>query len=260
MDLGIENKIAFVCASSQGLGLACAQALAAENVHIILNGRDESKLQSVVQRLRLNNPKTVVSYIAADLTTSLGREKIISSLQQVDILVTNNAGPQPGALSDWSEDALRNAMEANFIPAVQLIRAWLPGMQARGFGRIVNITSAMVKSPHYMMGLSTSARTALTAICKAISQDVAKDNVTINNLLPERIDTPRQEFMLQRLIAKEGISREEARLRNVQSIAARRYGSPQEFGAACAFLCSQQASFISGQNLQLDGGSYDGLI
>ncbi|WP_331283474.1 SDR family oxidoreductase [Pantoea sp. LMR881] len=151
-------------------------------------------------------------------------------------------------------------MEANFIPAVQLIRSWLPGMQARGFGRIVNITSAMVKSPHYMMGLSTSARTALTAICKAISQDVAKDNVTINNLLPERIDTPRQEFMLQRLIAKESISREEARLRNVQSIAARRYGTPQEFGAACAFLCSQQASFISGQNLQLDGGSYDGLV
>lgn len=260
MDLGIQNRIAFICASSQGLGLACAQALAAEGVQIILNGRDESKLQSVAQRLRLDHPETDISFIAADLTTSAGREKILSSLQQVDILVTNNAGPQPGALSDWHEDALRNAMEANFIPAVQLIRSWLPGMQARGFGRIVNITSAMVKSPHYMMGLSTSARTALTAICKAISQDVAKDNVTINNLLPERIDTPRQEFMLQRLIAKESISREEARLRNVQSIAARRYGTPQEFGAACAFLCSQQASFISGQNLQLDGGSYDGLV
>ncbi|PLR34726.1 3-oxoacyl-ACP reductase [Chimaeribacter californicus] len=260
MDLGIKNRVAFICASSQGLGLACAEALAAEGVRIILNGRDESKLQRVVQRLCLANPGTDVSFIAADLTTPVGREKIMSSLTQTDILVTNNAGPQPGALSDWGEDALRNAMEANFIPAVQLIRAWLPGMQARGFGRIVNITSAMVKSPHYMMGLSTSARTALTAICKAISQDVAKDNVTINNLLPERIDTPRQEFMLQRLIAKEGISREEARLRNVQSIAARRYGTPQEFGAACAFLCSQQASFISGQNLQLDGGSYTGLI
>jgi 3-oxoacyl-[acyl-carrier protein] reductase len=118
----------------------------------------------------------------------------------------------------------------------------------------------MVKSPHYMMGLSTSARTALTAICKAISREVAADNVTLNNLLPERVDTPRQEFMLQRLMAQEGIGREEARLRNANSIAAKRYGRPEEFGAACAFLCSQQASFISGQNLQLDGGSCEALM
>lgn len=151
-------------------------------------------------------------------------------------------------------------MRANFIPAVQLIRAWLPGMRARGFGRIINITSAMVKSPHYMMGLSTSARTALTAMCKAISREVAADNVTLNNLLPERIDTPRQEFMLQRLMAQEGLDRATARAQNTQNIAARRYGLPEEFGAACAFLASRQAGFISGQNLQLDGGSYDGLI
>ncbi|MCZ4061633.1 SDR family oxidoreductase [Pantoea sp. LMR881] len=164
------------------------------------------------------------------------------------------------ALSDWQRGCLTQCNGSKLYSRRSADPQLASGMQARGFGRIVNITSAMVKSPHYMMGLSTSARTALTAICKAISQDVAKDNVTINNLLPERIDTPRQEFMLQRLIAKESISREEARLRNVQSIAARRYGTPQEFGAACAFLCSQQASFISGQNLQLDGGSYDGLV
>lgn len=151
-------------------------------------------------------------------------------------------------------------MNANFIPAIQLIRGWLPGMQSRGFGRIINITSAMVKSPHYMMGLSTSARAALTAICKAISREVAADNVTINNLLPERVDTPRQAFMVQRLMAQEGIDRETARQRNTMSIAARRYGLPEEFGAACAFLASQQAAFISGQNLQLDGGSYEGVI
>lgn len=260
MDLGIQGRSAFICASSQGLGLACARALAAEGVDITLNGRDAEKLQAVTETLRAAFPAVNIDFIAADLTCAEARGRLLAALPDIDILVTNNAGPQPGALSDWHEAALNAAMAANFIPAVQLIRAWLPGMQARGFGRIVNITSAMVKSPHYMMGLSTAARTALTAICKAISQEVAKDNVTLNNLLPERIDTPRQEFMLQRLMAKERISREEARARNVQTIAARRYGTPQEFGAACAFLCSQHAAFISGQNLQLDGGSYDGLI
>ena len=260
MDLGIGSKTAFICASSQGLGLACARSLAAEGVNITLNGRDASKLEEVSRRLREEFPRVRVSYIDADLTTAEGRERILSTLPEVDILITNNAGPQPGELKDWHEEALRAAMEANFIPAVQLIRAYLPAMQRRGFGRVVNITSAMVKSPHYMMGLSTSARTALTAICKAISREVAADNVTLNNLLPERVDTPRQEFMLQRLMVKEGIGRAEARERNVQSIAAKRYGRPEEFGDACAFLCSQQASFISGQNVQLDGGSYDGLL
>lgn len=260
MDLGIQGKRAFICASSQGLGLACAVALAAEGVNITLNGRDAAKLHDIVTQLQQQFPAVQVGFIAADLTSDAQRQRIVAELPEIDILVTNNAGPQPGALADWDEAALRQAMDANFLPAVGLIRAWLPGMQARSFGRIVNITSAMVKSPHYMMGLSTSARTALTAICKAISTDVAKDNVTINNLLPERIDTPRQEFMLQRLMAKEGLSREQARQRNVQTIAARRYGTPEEFAAACVFLCSGQAGFISGQNLQLDGGSSHGLL
>lgn len=146
------------------------------------------------------------------------------------------------------------------IPAVQLMRAYIPGMRARKFGRIVNITSAMVKSPRYNMGLSTSARTSLTAISKAISVKVAVDNVTINNLLPERIDTPRQEFMAQRMMTEHGITREEARRQIAETIAAKRLGRPEEFGAACAFLSSVQASYISGQNLQIDGGSYEGLI
>lgn len=260
MDLAIRGRNAFICASSQGLGLACARALAAEGVNITLNGRDENKLAKVAASLREEFPLVKIRYIAADLTAAAGRAAIVNQLPAIDILITNNAGPQPGALEEWDEAALNGALNANFIPAVQLIRAWLPGMQQRGFGRIVNITSAMVKSPHYMMGLSTSARAALTAICKAISREVAADNVTINNLLPERIDTPRQAFMLQRLMNKEHLTEEEARARNVQSIAAKRYGQPQEFGAACAFLCSQSASFISGQNLQLDGGSYEGLI
>jgi 3-oxoacyl-[acyl-carrier protein] reductase len=152
------------------------------------------------------------------------------------------------------------AFNANTIPATQLIRAYLPGMRERRFGRIVNITSAMVKSPHPTMGLSTSARTALTALCKAVSVEVAQYNITINNLLPERIDTPRLEFMAKRMMAEQKIDREEARRQIADSIAAKRFGLPSEFGDACAFLCSAQAGFISGQNLQLDGGSYRGLI
>lgn len=260
MDLGITGKQAFICASSQGLGLACATALAAEGVNVALNGRDEAKLVMAAAALRQRYPTVLVSTIAADLTSADGRAAILARYPQVDILVTNNAGPKPGALCDWTEEALLVAMEANFIPAVQLIRSWLPAMQQQRFGRIINITSAMVKSPHYMMGLSTSARTALTAICKAISREVVADNVTINNLLPERIDTPRQAFMLQRLMDLEGISLQEARKRSEQSIAAGRFGRPDEFAAACAFLCSQQAAYISGQNLQLDGGSYEGLL
>jgi 3-oxoacyl-[acyl-carrier protein] reductase len=174
--------------------------------------------------------------------------------------VTNNAGPRPGGIEDWDEEALVAALRANMVPAVQLIRAYLPGMRARRFGRIVNITSAMVKSPAYDMGLSTSARAALTAISKAISKDVAVDNVTVNGLLPERFDTPRQEFMVQRRMAADQITRAEARSRIASTIAAGRLGRPEELGDACAYLCSAQAAYISGQNLQLDGGSYEGLI
>jgi 3-oxoacyl-[acyl-carrier protein] reductase len=151
-------------------------------------------------------------------------------------------------------------MEANMLAPVLMIHALLPGMRSRKFGRIVNITSAMVKSPNPHMGLSTSARTALTAVCKAISREVVVDNVTINNLLPERIDTGRQEFMAERISKLEGISYQEARQRIVDTVAAKRFGRPDEFGDACAYLCSEQAGFISGQNLQLDGGSYRGLV
>ncbi len=260
MDLGIKGRHAFICASSQGLGFACAQALAREGVHVTLNGRDAAKLETAAQELRAGVAGAQVDCIAADLTTGDGRALIVQRLAHVDILVNNNAGPPPGALDDWTEQALLGAMQANMIPGVQLMRAYVPGMRARKFGRIINITSAMVKTPHYMMGLSTSARTALTAISKAISAEVVVDNVTINNLLPERIDTPRQEFMAQRMMAADGITHEEARRRIAASINAGRMGRPEEFGAACAFLCSALAGYISGQNLQLDGGSYEGLV
>jgi 3-oxoacyl-[acyl-carrier protein] reductase len=260
MDLGIKGRRALICASSQGLGFACAASLAREGVAVTLNGRSAEKLERAAAELRQRVDSAVVSLVVADLTSEAGRQAIVNGQKDVDILVNNNAGPPPGKLEDWNEAALLSALQANMIPAVQLIRAYVPGMKARRFGRIVNITSAMVKSPHYDMGLSTSARAALTAISKAISTSVVCDNVTINNLLPERIDTPRQEFMAKRMMAQYGIDREEARRRIAETIAAKRLGKPEEFGDACAFLCSAQAGYISGQNLQLDGGSYEGLI
>lgn len=258
MDLGLRGKRALLCASSQGLGLACAHSLAAEGVEVTLNGRSEAKLEGAAAQLRASG--AVVRTITADQNSEAGIAKLIAEAGDIDILLNNNAGPPPGALKDWDRAALIGALEANMIPAVLLMRAFIPGMRARRFGRIVNITSAMVKSPHPSMGLSTSARAGLTAIAKAISREVAIDNVTINNLLPERIDTPRQEFMAQRLMKEQGIDREAARAQIADTIAAKRMGTPKEFGDACAFLCSVQASYISGQNLQLDGGSYHGLI
>jgi 3-oxoacyl-[acyl-carrier protein] reductase len=258
MDLGIAGRTALVCASSQGLGFACAEALLREGVNVVINGRDEAKLAAAVAKL--DGLGGTVTAVAADQTTREGRDRMVAAADEIDILVNNNAGPPPGHLADWDEEALLGAINANMMPAVQLIRAVMPGMRARRFGRIVNITSAMVKSPHPLMGLSTSARAGLTAIAKAISRDVAADNVTINNLLPERIDTPRQVFMAERMVREEGISFEEARQRIADTIAAKRFGRPEEFSAACAFLCSVNAGFISGQNLQLDGGSYEGLI
>jgi 3-oxoacyl-[acyl-carrier protein] reductase len=260
MDLGISGRTALICASSQGLGFACAASLAREGVMVTLNGRSAEKLASAASELQQRVQGAEVSFVVGDLTTDEGRQAILNARPDVDILVNNNAGPPPGKLEDWNEAALLAALGANMIPAVQLIRAYVPGMKARRFGRIVNITSAMVKSPHYDMGLSTSARAALTAISKAISTSIVCDNVTINNLLPERIDTPRQEFMVQRMMAQHGIDRDEARRRIAHTIAAKRLGKPEELGDACAFLCSAQAGYISGQNLQLDGGSYEGLI
>lgn len=260
MDLGLTGRTAFVAASSQGLGYACARSLAREGAAVTINGRDGARLAAAAETLQDEVPGARVGVIAADLTSREGRAAIVAALPEVDILVTNNAGPPPGRLEDWDADALVGALQANAVPAVELMRAYIPGMRARRFGRIVNITSAMVKSPAADMGLSTSARAALTAISKSISKDVARDNVTVNNLLPERIASPRQEFMAQRRMAAQGISREEAFAQIAETIAAGRLGRPEELGDACAFLCSAQAGYISGQNLQLDGGSYEGLV
>jgi 3-oxoacyl-[acyl-carrier protein] reductase len=260
MDLGIKGRKAIVCASSQGLGLACATALAREGVELVINARNADKLEQARAGIVALLDGANIRCVAADITTSEGRAALVAACPEADILVNNNAGPPPGKLDDWDHAAWIAAFECNMIAPILLIRALLPGMRARRFGRIVNITSAMVKSPHPLMGLSTGARTALTAACKSISRDAVADNVTINNLLPERIDTPRQEFMAKRMMQEQSITREEARRQIVDAIAAKRFGRPEEFGDACAYLCSVQAGFISGQNLQLDGGSYHGLI
>jgi len=259
MDLSIHGRKALVAASSSGLGLACATALAREGCEVFINGRDAERLVLARQRIADATGATV-HIVCADINTDAGRHTLVQACPQADILVNNNAGPPPGVLADWDHAAWTAALEANLLAPVLLIRALLPGMRERRFGRIVNITSAMVKSPRPHMALSTTARTGLTAFSKAMSLEAAADNVTINNLLPERIDTPRQQFMAQRMMQAQGIDMAEARRRIAQTIAARRMGTPQEFGDACAFLCSAQAGFISGQNLQLDGGSYAGLL
>ena len=259
MDLGVNGKKAIVCASSKGLGKACAKALMEEGVSVVINARGEEQLSETYKELSKID-KDRVSMVVADLNTEEGREKIVESCPDADILINNNNGPPPVNFLDTDKDAWLEALESNMLAAIFMIQALPPGMKQRKFGRIINITSAMVKSPHPMMSLSTSARTGLTAFSKGLSKEVAKDNITINNLLPERFDTDRQVFMTEMLMKNQNISRDEARSQIASSIAANRFGKPEELGATCAFLCSQQASFISGQNIQLDGGSYEGLI
>jgi len=259
MDLGIKGRKALVCASSQGLGLACATALAREGCEVWINGRDLAKLDLAAEQILKatgQRPHTLV----ADLNSVEGRERIVAACPAPDILINNNAGPEPGKIADWSRADWLNAVEANLLAPVFLIKAYVPGMRQRRFGRIVNITSAMVKSPSATMGLSAAVRAGVTALSKSVQRDSVVDNVTINNMLPERFDTDRQKYMAQRMVKNEGITLEAARAKIAATIAAKRLGDPAEFGDACAFLCSAQAGFISGQNLQLDGGSYAGLV
>ncbi|MEM7218636.1 MAG: SDR family oxidoreductase [Pseudomonadota bacterium] len=257
MDLGISGRKAIVCASSKGLGKACAAALAREGCSVYINGRSADALSAAADELAKLGDVTPVQ---ADINTDTGRAALHAACPEPDILVNNNAGPPPGVFSGWDAQAWQGALDANLLAPVFMIQGVLEGMQARRFGRIVNITSAMVKSPHPAMGLSTAARSGLTAVCKGLSNEAVAHNVTINNLLPERFDTDRQKFMALMLMQRDGISMAAAREAIASTINARRMGRPEEFGDACAFLCSAQAGYISGQNLQLDGGSYAGLI
>jgi len=259
MDLGLTNRKALVCASSQGLGKACAVALAREGALVAINGRDAARLQAAaneIYHLTSHRPQMIV----ADITTTEGRAELLRACPELDILVTNNAGPSPGNPAHWTREIWITALEGNMLAAILLIQSVVPGMQQRGFGRVVNITSAMVKAPQLSMALSAAARTGLTAFCKALSREIASDNVTINNLLPERFDTPRLHAMTEQLAHRKQLSNDEARQLMARPIPARRFGRPEELADACAFLCAAQAGYISGQNLQLDGAAYPGLI
>jgi 3-oxoacyl-[acyl-carrier protein] reductase len=259
MDLGLSGRSAIVCGSSRGLGRACAEALVREGVDVLVTGRTTGDVETAVAALA-NLGGGRAKGLTCDVTSRAGREAIVAGLPNADILVNNSAGPPPKAFLDTDGEDWPPAVERYMIAPLLLTQSLLPGMIARKFGRIVNITSAMVTTPRPHMSVSAGSRAGLTAAMKAISLDVARYNVTINNLLPERIDTDRQVFMAKETARRDKISFEEARERQVQSIAAKRLGRPEEFGAACAFLCSALAGFISGQNLHLDGGSYPALI
>lgn len=259
MDLGIEGRTALVCGSSKGLGRACAEALAREGVHVVLNARGREALDATaIEIAKIGRSR--VSAVAADLSTENGRQLLLEECPDPDILISNNGGPGTGYLADVDRETWLETLEANMVAPLMIIRAVVPKMKERRFGRIVNITSAMVTTPRPHMVMSAGARAGLTAALKGLSLELAPFNVTVNNMLPERFDTDRQHRMAQATMKRENISYEEARARQVQSIAAKRMGEPKEFGATCAFLCSAFAGFISGQNLHLDGGSYPALI
>lgn len=260
MDLGIAGRWAIVCASSAGLGYACAKALSLEGVNVVINGRDGERLAAAASQLRLDGATGQVVEVRGDLLDSATLGRLLDACPEPDIVVTNNAGPKPGRLRDATPADWTRGIEGNLLTHLRLIDAVIDGMCARRFGRIINITSAMVTTPRAEMAVSSGVRAALTAVVKGLSVNVAPHNVTINNLLPERIDSGRQLQMAQLAVERQDITFEEARRQQYQSIAAKRLGRPEELGAACAFLCGALAGYISGQNLHLDGGTYPALV
>lgn len=259
MDLGIKGKRALVCASSKGLGRGCAEALAAAGVDLVLNARGAEALEATAAALRQHYGVSVTA-IAADITTEAGRAQVLAAAGSVDILVTNAGGPPPGLWSDWGRDDFIRALDGNMLTPIALMTALLPGMIAQGWGRVVNITSQSVKAPIPALGLSNAARTGLTGYVAGTARQVAPQGVTINNLLPGIHDTDRAISLDGGVVNAEGITMDEARRRRMATIPARRYGTAAEFGAMCAFLCSQHAGFIVGQNILLDGGATNATI
>ncbi len=259
MDLGIRGKTAIVCAGSKGLARGCAEALAAAGVDLVLNARGSEALEATAASIRDRCGVTVIT-VAADVTTEDGRAALLAAGPSPDILVTNAGGPPPGLWSDWSRDDFIAALDANMLAPIALMQAVLPAMMARKWGRVVNITSQSVKAPILALGLSNAARTGLTGFVAGTSRQVAPEGVTINNLLPGTHDTDRILAFDRGVCEAEGIDMEEARRRRAASIPARRYGTPEDFGAACAFLCSVHAGFVVGQNILIDGGATNATI
>ncbi len=259
MDLGIRGKTALVAASSKGLGRGCAMALAEAGVNLVLNARGNDALQATAAEIRARYAVHVTA-IAADITSEEGRRAVLDAAAGADILVTNAGGPPPGLWSDWTRDDFLRAIDANMLTPIALMQALLPAMMERGWGRVVNITSQSVKAPIAQLGLSNAARAGLTGFVAGTSRQVAPRGVTINNLLPGIHDTDRAISLDSGVVKALGITMDEARAKRMADIPARRYGTAQDFGAACAFLCSQQAAFIVGQNILLDGGATNATL
>lgn len=259
MDMGISGKKALICASSKGLGRGCAEALAAEGVNVVINGRNAEVLETTAAKIRETYGVQVIA-VACDVTTAEGQAMIIVAAGEVDILVTNAGGPPPGLWSDWERDDFIAALDANMLTPIALMKACLPGMMARGWGRVVNITSQSVKAPIAVLGLSNAARTGLTGYVAGTARQVADKGVSINNLLPGIHATDRAVSLDSGVMKAQGISMKQAQKQRQASIPARRYGTAEEFGAACAFLCSQHAGYIVGQNILLDGGGTNATI
>ncbi|MDG2339813.1 MAG: SDR family oxidoreductase [Paracoccaceae bacterium] len=259
MDLGIKGKRALVCASSKGLGRGCAEALAEAGVELVLNARGSETLESTAQYIR-DTYGVSVETVACDVTTEDGRVQLLDVAGQVDILVNNAGGPPPGMWTDWERDDFIAAIDANMLAPIALIKALVPGMMDRGWGRVVNITSQSVKAPIPVLGLSNAARAGLTGYVAGTSRQVAASGVNINNLLPGIHATDRAIGLDSGVAAQQGISIEEAETQRQATIPARRYGTSLEFGQTCAFMCSQHAGFMVGQNILLDGGGVNSTM
>jgi 3-oxoacyl-[acyl-carrier protein] reductase len=258
MDLGIRGRTALVCAASKGLGKGCAAALAREGVNVVITARGAEALESTAAELRKLGVK--VTPVAGDITTREGRDAALKAAPSPDILVNNAGGPPPGDFRDWDREAWVKALDGNMITPILLIRAVVDGMISRKFGRIVNITSGAVKAPIAELGLSNGARTGLHGFIAGLSRTTVRHNVTINNLMPGPFETDRLRSNLEFNAKKTGKTPQDIRRARTEANPAGRFGTIEEFGDACAFLCSAQAGFITGQNLLMDGGQYPGTF
>ncbi len=259
MDMGISGKRALVCASSKGLGRGCAEALAAEGVHLVLNARTKGPLEETAAAIRAAYGVEVMT-VAADIASPEGQAAVLAAAGDVDILVNNAGGPPPGVWSDWGREDFIRALDANMLTPITLMKALLPQMMDRGWGRIINITSKSVKAPIAVLGLSNSARAGLTGYVAGTSRQVAGSGVTINNLQPGMHATDRGLSLARKRAEDEGITVDAAMKDASANIPVGRFGTAAEFGAACAFLCSQHAGFIVGQNILLDGGEVNATM
>ncbi len=259
MDLGIAGKKALVCAASKGLGKGCALALAQDGAELVILARGKEALEATAAEIRTKTGAKVTT-VACDITTPDGRKAALAACPRPDILINNAGGPPPGDFREWDREIWIKALDANMLTPIELIRATIDGMIARRFGRIVNITSSAVKAPIDILGLSNGARTGLTGFVAGLSRKTVRHNVTINNLLPGAMDTDRLKSNIETMAKNAKISVEEARQRRLAGMPAGRFGTAEEFGSACAFLCSTEAGYITGQNLLVDGGAYPGTF